>query len=139
MKLAFTGIISFGLVMILVLLSWSPIEPNQEGSKSVQRGKKIYASNCAVCHMANGMGIAKVFPPLAQSDYLMEDISRAGETIRNGLKGKISVNEASYTGMMSGFSFSDQELADVVNYITNSWGNKAEEVDATWASKIKKN
>lgn len=129
---------AFGVGITALLLAWNPIAPNQKTSKSIERGKKIYTSNCAVCHMANGQGISKVFPPLAQSDYLMEDINRAGDVIRNGLKGKIIVNETSYTGMMAAFSLSDQELADVVNYITNSWGNEAEEVDAAWASKIKK-
>lgn len=136
MKLMIKGMLMIGCAV--VLLSWNSKVLDQEPSKSVQRGKKVYTSNCAVCHMANGQGIANVFPPLAQSDYLMEDIDRAGAVIRNGLKGKVVVNKTSYTGMMAGFSLSDQELADVVNYITNSWGNKAEEVDAAWADKIKK-
>ena len=131
--------ISIGLFLVaMVLVSWKSNDTIQSESKSVQRGKSVYTKNCTVCHMANGEGISKVFPPLAKSDYLMEDLSRAGGIILNGKKGAIEVNGVTYKGMMAGFSLSDQELADVVNYISNSWGNTSKEVDVKWASELRK-
>tara|TARA_B100000809_G_scaffold264243_1_gene319558 strand:- start:13668 stop:14093 length:426 start_codon:yes stop_codon:yes gene_type:complete len=126
------------LIVSVTLVSWNTKTSAQSESKSMQRGKKVYTNNCVVCHMSNGQGISKIFPPLATSDYLMEDISRAGAIILKGKNGVINVNGVNYKGMMAGFPLSDQELADVVNYISNSWGNTTKEVDVKWASYVRK-
>ncbi len=79
--------------------------------------------------MAKGEGIPSTFPPLAKSDYLMKDQKRAIRTVLHGLSGEITVNGDTYNMAMPGYdSLSDQEVADVLNYIQNSWGNKAKPV-----------
>ena len=125
--------------LLILLVSWNTVEPKQDESESVLRGKVLFNSTCMACHMANGEGIAGVFPPLAKSDYLMSDISRAAAIVIQGKTGEIEVNGTKYNGVMTGFAFSDQELADVINYITNSWGNNAKEVDAKWTGELRKN
>ncbi len=94
-------------------------------SASQQRGKKIYTNNCATCHQADGKGIAGVFPPLAQSDYLLQNSARAIRQIKRGLQGKITVNGQIYNGVMPENPLKPQEIADVMNYINNAWGNKS--------------
>lgn len=98
----------------------------------VAEGKKIFAANCLMCHQGNGEGVQNVFPPLAKSDYLMK---LAGQPNRQqlisiptqGLAGKITVNGADYTSVMPGLSnLGDQNVAAVLTYITNSWGNNAQ-------------
>ena len=89
-----------------------------------KRGKGIYTAYCITCHLETGQGIPGAFPPLAGSDYLMEDQKRAIRTIIYGENGEISVNGIIYFGDMPGQDLADQEIADVVNYIQNSWGNK---------------
>ncbi len=74
--------------------------------------------------MVTGQGIPGAFPPLAKSDYLMADSIRAITTITAGLSGEITVNGVTYFGEMAAINLDDQQVADVLNYIRNSWGNK---------------
>lgn len=99
---------------------------NQDGKlkESIKRGKEVYADMCITCHLANGEGIPKVYPPLAKSDYLMEKREASIRAIKYGLKGKIEVNGVTYNSMMLKTGLDSDEIADVMNYITNSWGNK---------------
>lgn len=91
---------------------------------SMARGKAIYEAQCASCHMVEGDGIADVFPPLAKSDYL-KDKNRLIKVVLLGVRGPIKVNDAEYNSEMPGLPLSNQQVSDVLNYIRNSWGNKA--------------
>jgi len=95
-------------------------------ASSMKKGEEIYQANCVTCHMQNGEGIPGAFPPLAKADYLLEDKDRAILQVLNGASGQMVVNEVTYFGEMMGFDFTDQEVADVLNYVMNSWGNEAE-------------
>jgi nitrite reductase (NO-forming) len=95
---------------------------------SVARGKEVYTAYCFSCHMEQGEGIESVYPPVAKSDYLMADKKRSIQQVLYGVSGEIKVNGVVYTGEMTGFDLSDQEVSDVLNYIRNSWGNKGEAV-----------
>jgi len=93
--------------------------------QSIKRGESVYAINCANCHMADGTGIPSAIPPLAKSDYLMKDQRRAIRQIIYGAKGEMVVNGVKYNNEMPAQNhLTDQEIADVLNYIQNSWGNK---------------
>ncbi|MDW5288061.1 cytochrome c [Formosa sp. PL04] len=94
--------------------------------KSKVRGEKIFLQHCVTCHMVTGEGITGAFPPLAKSDYLMADKMRAAEIIINGLNGELKVNNVTYYGTMMAIKLSDNEIADVLNYVRNSWGNSGE-------------
>ncbi|WP_298494031.1 cytochrome c [uncultured Algibacter sp.] len=103
----------------------------------MNKGKRIYASNCITCHMANGEGVSGAFPPLAKSDYL-SNIEKTIEVILNGASGEMKVNGKSYYGTMVSFSMlTNQQIADVMNYIQNSWGNESEVVDAKLVEKVR--
>ena len=91
-------------------------------------GKIVYNQNCLACHQENGMGIPNAFPPLAKSDYLMADRKRAIRIVKNGLEGPITVNGESYASTMPALGLSDDDIANVVTYIMNSFGNKADMV-----------
>jgi len=88
-------------------------------------GKTLYLTYCSNCHNSDGKGLAKLYPPLAKSDYLMEDIKRAACIIRNGQSGSIIVNGIKYEMAMPGQQkLSNIEIAQLLTYITNSWGNQ---------------
>ena len=91
-------------------------------------GEEIYGKTCAACHQANGEGIPSAFPPLANSDYLMADKTRAIKQIIDGSSGEMVVNGETYTGTMTPQNLSDQEIVDVLNYVYHAWGNDGEEV-----------
>ena len=55
-------------------------------------GEKIYTSMCISCHQKNGEGVVGAFPPLANSDYLLADINRSIDIVKNGMQGEIVVN-----------------------------------------------
>ena len=90
--------------------------------------------------MPNGKGVTNAFPPLAQSDFL-NDIEATIRIIKyGGLKGDIVVNGVTYKGYMENQGLSDDEIADVTNYILNSWGNKNDSLISTSdVSKIQPN
>jgi nitrite reductase (NO-forming) len=90
----------------------------------MKAGKVVYATSCAACHQENGQGIPHAFPPLAKSDYLMADKKRAIRTIIDGLEGKIKVNGVEYDGVMPALGLDDEDVANVLTYIRNTWGNK---------------
>lgn len=121
----------------VVLFSSFKQTPSFDLKASIARGQEVYASYCITCHMEQGEGIETVYPPLAKSDYLMADKKRSIVVTLKGLSGDIKVNGKTYSGEMTGFDLTDQEVSDVLNYIRNSFGNKAkdpvkpEEVKAT--------
>lgn len=92
--------------------------------ESIKRGEQVYADMCITCHLPNGKGVPKAFPPLADSDYLREKQTESIKAVKNGMSGEIVVNGETYNSLMSPLGLSDQEVADVMNYINNSWGNK---------------
>lgn len=96
---------------------------NDELTKSMARGKEIYNETCIACHLGKGEGLKGTFPPLAKADYLMKTPNKAIASIKFGLKGKILVNGVAYDGMMPSPNLANDEIADVMNYILNSWGN----------------
>lgn len=92
--------------------------------ESVARGRLVYNDFCITCHMASGEGVANVFPPLANSDYLKNNQLESLKGIKYGQNGEIVVNGKTYNGAMAALGLADDEVADVMNYINNSWGNK---------------
>ena len=88
-------------------------------------GARIYQANCANCHQSQGEGLAKLYPPLAGSDYLLENIPRAACIIKNGQFQKITVNGITFNQMMPAMpGLTNLEIAEVITFISNSWGNK---------------
>jgi mono/diheme cytochrome c family protein len=115
------------ILFLLVAISLLSFDQTFDLPASIERGKSIYEAQCITCHMAEGEGIASVFPPLAKADYL-NDKNRLVKVVLQGVRGEMNVNGTDYNGEMTGFSLSDQEAADVLNYICNTWGNKAEAI-----------
>lgn len=92
-------------------------------SESISRGKLVYQDMCVTCHLPNGKGVSKAFPPVADSDFLRNKQNESIRGVKKGMSGKIVVNGITYNSVMSPLGLSDKEVADVMNYINNSWGN----------------
>jgi nitrite reductase (NO-forming) len=94
--------------------------------ESISRGQDVYLSNCMTCHMENGEGVEGTFPPLVKTDFVTGDTKKLIGIILKGQSGEITVNGKTYNMEMPSQShLSDDEIADVSNYIRNSWDNKA--------------
>ncbi|CAN5579835.1 hypothetical protein BH11BAC3_BH11BAC3_21840 [soil metagenome] len=105
---------------------WLAFAQEDTLKQSMKRGEAVYSANCANCHMAQGEGVESAFPPLAKTAYLKNQ-KRAIEIVLNGLEGEIIVNGQTYSAVPMaplGSQLSDKEIADVLNYVSNSWGNK---------------
>jgi nitrite reductase (NO-forming) len=96
---------------------------NKTPEQSINDGKAIFARTCLACHQSEGQGIKAVFPPLAKSDYLNNNKDKSIDAVLFGLKGEITVNGEKYNSVMPSQTLSDQEVADVLNYVYNNWGN----------------
>lgn len=96
---------------------------NKTLAESIASGKQIYTNTCFACHQANGEGIASAFPPLAESDYLNADVNRSINIVLHGKTGEITVNGQKYNSVMTKQALTNEEVADVLTYVYNSWGN----------------
>lgn len=83
-----------------------------------------------MCHGATGEGVKGIFPPLAQSDFIAASRSAAIRAVVNGLKDEITVNGVSYRGQMPAVMLDDAQVADVITFVVNSWGNAGGRVTA---------
>ena len=94
-------------------------------------GKALFNGTCSVCHQANGEGLAGVFPPLAKSDYIAADSKRTINTVLHGLSGKVTVNGKEYNSVMPPMNqLNDDEIANILTYVLNSWGNSGGKISA---------
>ncbi|MEY4307588.1 MAG: hypothetical protein RJA95_956 [Verrucomicrobiota bacterium] len=106
---------------------------------SLERGKAVYSRTCIACHQPTGMGLPPVFPPLAGSEWVAKDASIAVRNIINGMQGPITVKGVTYNSMMPPVAgLSDKDIADVVTYVNNSWGNAGPSVTEAEVAAIKK-
>ena len=94
---------------------------------AMKKGAGGYAV-CGGCHQGNGMGIPGQFPPLAGSEWVLGGTERLVRVVQHGLTGPISVKGANYNvpGGMQGFgaAMSAGDLANLLTYIRNTWGNE---------------
>ena len=105
-----------------------PQQPAQTKAERVENGRRIFATICAACHQPGGQGIENVFPPLAGSDFLNADKSRAMGVVLNGLNGPVTVNGKTFNSAMPALGLSDEDVANALTYVYNNWNNKGHEV-----------
>src|SRR5690606_30093209 len=107
--------------------------------KSMARGKSIYTDFCVQCHLPSGKGIPGNFPPLDGSGWLTEKRTESIHAVKFRQSGEIFVNGKRYNNVMLPMGLSDKEIADVMNYVMNSWSNtQTEMVTEEEVSKVQK-
>ena len=110
---------------------------NKSIAQKMDSGKQIYTQTCFACHQAEGQGIPNAFPPLAKSDYLNANIKRAIGIVLKGKTGEITVNGKNYNSVMTSQTISNDEIADVLTYVYNSWGNNKTNVTKAQVDAVK--
>lgn len=95
------------------------------------QGERLYTAHCANCHMEDGLGLAKLIPPLANSDYLRLNQDIVPCIIRHGQNGPITVNGVHFDQEMPGEKYSEIQINNMVNYINTAWGNEISPVTIT--------
>ncbi|WP_298391181.1 cytochrome c [Hydrotalea sp.] len=118
---------SFFLLWLIV----AAIPPFQNtGIKvSIQRGEKVYNKVCLPCHMADGGGAPNMNPPLIQTSYILGDKTKLISIVLHGMTDRVAINGDYYSNNMAPHNdLTDQQIADVLTFARNSFGNKASAV-----------
>lgn len=111
--------------------------PERSFDERMQLGKVLYETNCAACHQQSGQGLKGAFPPLANSDYLMNREDKGIGIVLHGLSGEITVNGEVYDGIMPQMRLGDDEIASILTYVRNSWGNDGDLITAQEVSDVR--
>jgi nitrite reductase (NO-forming) len=111
--------------------------PERTHEERMNLGKIKFETVCSACHMMDAKGIAGTFPPLAKSDFLMARKDKGIGILLNGLSEKITVNGKEFNGAMPRLQFSDDEIANVLTYVRNSFGNSGGLVTAKEVNKAR--
>lgn len=104
-------------------------------------GEQQYA-RCATCHMADGQGLANAYPPLAGSEFVTAaEPTAAIHVVLRGMQGPVTVRGTEYDGVMLPYGTSvpmtDAEVADVLTYVRQAWGNDASPVTAEQVARVR--
>lgn len=115
---------------LAVVALWQVGVSAQSGGLDTSAGKTVFDSSCVACHQSTGQGVPGTFPPLAGT---VPDFFTKGDAGRTALKdialfgttGEITVKGQTYNGQMPtwGKILSDQQITDVLNYVSTAWGN----------------
>ncbi|MGI4806155.1 MAG: c-type cytochrome [Janthinobacterium lividum] len=93
---------------------------------SVANGLIVFTQNCVSCHQADGGGVQHMNPPLIKTPWVLGDQTRLIKIVLNGFKEDVEINGDNYSNVMPSFNYlKDQEIADVLTYVRNNFGNKA--------------
>jgi len=110
---------------------------NLSKEQKIELGKNIYSRTCFACHQSEEQGIPNAFPPLARADYLNADVNRAIDIVMHGKTGEITVNGKKYNSVMTAQTLSDREIANVLTYVYNSWGNNGADITEEMVSNVR--
>lgn len=110
-----------------------------ESLDPIQLGKIVF-NNCRACHQSEGQGVAGNYPPLAGSERVLGPPELMARIILNGLEGKIVVKGQPFNNVMPAWrnTLTDEQIAAVMTYIRQSWGNKASPIKPALLAAIRK-
>ena len=130
MELLFKSFLFFGVLSIILFYPKSKDSAYQDKTleQSIEDGQYVYEDFCSRCHLPDGNGVSGVYPPLNNSNWLKEKVNESIASVKYGLQGEIEVNGEIYNNVMTSMGLSDEEVADVMNYVMNSWDNTQEEM-----------
>ena len=117
------------ITLTILLLATTISAQDETLSNSIERGKLLYEDFCVRCHMPDGKGQKDIIPPIAKSDFLFKHMEESIKALKfGGIDGEIIVNGIKYNSRMEKMGLYDDEIADIMNYTLNSWGNKYDKI-----------
>lgn len=130
--------LSGGLFVLASGLMSQTGKPAQGGlAAQVARGKQVYLAQCLACHQADALGVQGMNPPLVKTKQVLGDKAALIKIVLNGMQG-VDIEGETYSGVMAPHrDLTDQEVADVLTYVRNSFGNKAGAVAAAQVKTIR--
>lgn len=89
-------------------------------------GEKVFTNNCVSCHQSNGLGVPNLAPPLSETEYVTGDKERLIGIVLNGFNEDVEIKGEYYSNPMPSFDYlTDEEIADVLTFVRNSFNNQA--------------
>jgi mono/diheme cytochrome c family protein len=134
------------LILFMVIVSsgskaqvrHSPKSSKAHLALSIANGKVVYTQNCSTCHQVDGHGVPNMNPPLIQTSYVLGDKTKLIKIVLNGFNEDVEINGNNYSNTMPSHDFlKDQEIADVLTYVRNSFGNKASAVSVAMVKSLR--
>jgi len=111
--------------------------PSPKFSQYYVQGEKLYIKHCSNCHQVDGSGLARLYPPLNDSDYMQKNFRDVMCLIRYGKSGQLMINGQQFNQPMPAVpSLTDLEIAEIGTYIYNSWGHQRGIVEVKEATEI---
>ena len=96
---------------------------------SMANGKVVYGKICITCHQVDGLGVPNMNPPLSKTSFVLSDKVKLAGIVIKGFNESVEIDGNTYSNVMPSQDFlKDQEIADVLTYVRNSFGNKASAV-----------
>jgi len=139
---------NIGLTAIAILLMGATAAQNKPISKAQQQpsiktsiaaGKLVYTQYCLSCHMADGGGVQNMNPPLIKTSFINGEKSKLVSVVLNGMSQK-EIDGETYNNVMAPFNYlTDKQIADVLTYVRNSFGNKKTAVTVAEVKKARTN
>ena len=115
-----------------------PEKMSEEEAQLMATGNKVYGQYCVACHQTDGKGVPGAFPTLVQTEWVNGDNTRLISVVLNGLQGEITVNGETYNGVMTPHGFlSDEEVAGVLTYVRQSFGNDSELISVEEVAEVR--
>jgi mono/diheme cytochrome c family protein len=113
--------------------------PAEAVAQQTPDGSRIYQTQCGACHQAGGTGVAGMFPPLTDTEFVTGDKTRLIRIILHGLTGPLEVRGEMYNSTMPPFggALNNAEIAAVATYIRTNFGNSAEPVTAAEVARVR--
>jgi len=115
-----------------------PITQEKDLKQSIKDGQGVYSGFCMRCHLSKGEGVEGIYPPLANSNWLSEKRMESIKSVKYGLKGEIEVNGKTYNNNMTSMGLTDREVADVMNYVMNNFGNEDRDLSQVTLKEVSK-
>ncbi|RZL15357.1 MAG: cytochrome c [Pedobacter sp.] len=118
-------IVSLLFALSISAMIWSCQDPAaHEQANYYSNGMRIYKASCQTCHGEKGEGLGSLTPPLTDTVFMKQNKELLSCIIKNGMDSTIVVNGKEYSEKMKGFpEMTDFDIAQVIVYITNSFGN----------------
>ncbi len=130
MKISQLFKLPFIIIGVLIFISSCDYSPEKVKFKRYRvAGERLFEQHCANCHQKNGEGLRGLYPPLAGSDYLKNEFEKSICIIKNGTNDTLTVNGKVYNLPMPSIDLGNIEVAEIVTFVYNSWGNEKGLID----------